>query len=57
MIQLLRSSSSVRIVAAETVRSPNELTPEDTLLIREQVVERYLRKNHPRWIEGTPTPR
>jgi hypothetical protein len=41
---------------AETVRSPGELIPEDTLLIREQVVERYLRKNHPRWIEGTPTP-
>jgi hypothetical protein len=41
---------------AETVRSPSELTPEDTLLIRDQVVERYLRKNHPRWVEGTPTP-
>lgn len=41
---------------AETVRLPSELTPEDTLLIREQVIERYLRKNHPRWAEGTPTP-
>ena len=41
---------------AETVRTPSELTPEDTLLIRDQVVERYLRKNHPRWVEGTPTP-
>lgn len=41
---------------AETVRLPSELTPEDTMLIREQVIERYLRKNHPRWTEGTPTP-
>ena len=41
---------------AETVGSPHELRPEDTLPIREQVVERYLRKNHPRWLEGTPTP-
>ena len=41
---------------AETVPSPTHLRPEDTLLIREQVVERYLRKNHPHWMQGTPTP-
>lgn len=41
---------------AETVASPTQLRPEDTLLIREQVVERYLRKNHPHWMQGTPTP-
>ncbi|HUP49324.1 MAG TPA: hypothetical protein VNA04_11090 [Thermoanaerobaculia bacterium] len=41
---------------AETVSSPALLRPDDTLLIREQVVDRYLRKNHPRWMEGTPTP-
>lgn len=32
------------------------MLPEDTLVIREQVVERYLRRNHPRWLEGKPTP-
>lgn len=41
---------------AESVSSPKMLRPEDTLLIRDRVVERYLRKNHPQWIEGTPTP-
>jgi hypothetical protein len=41
---------------AETVPSPTTLRPEDTTPIRAIVVERYLRKNHPRWIEGTPTP-
>ncbi|HUP44333.1 MAG TPA: hypothetical protein VM779_02365 [Thermoanaerobaculia bacterium] len=41
---------------AETVASPTQLRPEDTLLIRHQVVERYLRKNHPHWLRGTPTP-
>jgi len=32
------------------------LTPDDTLAIRERVVERYLTRNHPRWRDGTPTP-
>lgn len=41
---------------AETVPSPTALRPEDTVPIRTMVVERYLRKNHPRWIDGTPTP-
>jgi hypothetical protein len=41
---------------AETVASPTQLRPEDTLLIRTQVVERYLRKNHPHWLQGSPTP-
>ncbi|MGZ8812348.1 MAG: hypothetical protein ACXW3E_15540 [Thermoanaerobaculia bacterium] len=41
---------------AETFGSVSELTPEETLPIRRRVVERYLRRNHPRWVEGTPTP-
>jgi hypothetical protein len=41
---------------AERVGSPAHLRPEDTVEIRSAVVERYLRRNHPRWIEGTPTP-
>lgn len=41
---------------AETVASPVHLTPEDTLSIRARVVERYLARNHPRWLEGEPTP-
>ena len=40
---------------AEGVASVTELRPEDTSAIRETVVERYLRRNHPRWIAGTPT--
>jgi hypothetical protein len=31
------------------------LLPEDTLTIRANVVERFLRRNHPQWIEGKPT--
>ena len=41
---------------AETFGSVAELTPQETLPIRQRVVERYLRRSHPRWIEGTPTP-
>jgi hypothetical protein len=41
---------------ADGVTSPGELRPEDTLPIRETIVDRYLRRNHPRWIENTPTP-
>jgi hypothetical protein len=41
---------------ADGVTSASMLDPDDTLTIREQVVERYLRRNHPRWIEGLPTP-
>lgn len=37
------------------VASVTELRPEDTLAIRARVVERYLRRNHPRWVAGTPT--
>ncbi|HEX6095538.1 MAG TPA: hypothetical protein VF432_04360 [Thermoanaerobaculia bacterium] len=40
---------------ADGVTSATMLSPDDTLLIREQVVERYLRRNHPRWLEGKPT--
>jgi hypothetical protein len=40
---------------AEGVASVTELRPEDTAAIRARVVERYLRRNHPRWLAGTPT--
>jgi hypothetical protein len=40
---------------ADRVTSATMLSPDDTLLIRERVVERYLRRNHPRWVEGKPT--
>lgn len=32
------------------------LTPDDTLALRQIVVERYLTRNHPRWLDGLPTP-
>lgn len=41
---------------SDGVTAASMLRPDDTLLIREQVVERYLRRNHPKWIEGKPTP-
>jgi len=41
---------------ADGVASVTMLRPEDTATIRVQVVERYLRRSHPRWLEGTPTP-
>ena len=40
---------------AEGVTSAAMLSPDDTLLIRERVVERYLRRNHPQWAAGKPT--
>jgi hypothetical protein len=40
---------------AEGAASVASLTPEDTTSIRQRVVERYLRRNHPRWLEGKPT--
>ncbi len=40
---------------AEGVTAATMLEPDDTLTIRQQVVERYLRRNHPRWLAGTPT--
>lgn len=40
---------------AEGVTSAMTLSPDDTLTIRDEVVERYLRRNHPKWLEGTPT--
>jgi hypothetical protein len=41
---------------SDGVASPSELRPEDTLKIRETVVDRYLRRNHPLWLDNTPTP-
>ncbi len=40
---------------ADGVTSAAMLEPDDTLTIRAQVVERYVRRNHPRWLEGVPT--
>jgi hypothetical protein len=41
---------------AEGVTSPAMLRPEDCADIRTRVVDRYLRRNHPLWLAGTPTP-
>ena len=41
---------------AEGVASPSTLRPEDCADMRRHVVERYLRRNHPLWLAGTPTP-
>lgn len=41
---------------AEGVTSASMLEPDDTLAIRERVVERFLTRNHPLWLEGRPTP-
>lgn len=41
---------------AETVATVTQLQPEDTLTIRARVVERFLRRNHPQWLAGSPTP-
>jgi hypothetical protein len=40
---------------ADGVTSATMLEPDDTLTIREQVVERYLRRNHPKWLAGLPS--
>jgi hypothetical protein len=40
---------------AESVASATMLRPEDTVPIRATVVERYLLRNHPRWLENLPT--
>jgi hypothetical protein len=41
---------------AEGVASASLLEPEDTFTIRARVVERFLRRNHPQWVAGKPTP-
>jgi hypothetical protein len=41
---------------AEGVDSPASLRPEDCAPIRRRVIERYLRRSHPQWLDGTPTP-
>lgn len=40
---------------AEGAASVASLTPEDTTSIRQRVVERFLTRNHPHWLEGRPT--
>jgi len=41
---------------ADSVADPATLRPEHCAVIRSQLVERYLTRNHPEWIEGEPTP-
>lgn len=41
--------------AAEGVTAASTLTPDDTLMLKQAVVERYLRRNHPQWLAGKPT--
>jgi len=40
---------------AESSPALDTLLPEDTTRIRATVVERYLTRNHPRWLAGQPT--
>jgi hypothetical protein len=40
---------------AESVPSPADLRPEHTQTVRNRVVERYLTRNHPQWLDGIPT--
>lgn len=41
---------------AESVDDPSTLRPEHCAAIRAALVERYLTRNHPHWIEGKATP-
>ena len=41
---------------AESIDDPSTLRPEHCTPIRSQLVERYLTRNHPLWLEGKPTP-
>jgi hypothetical protein len=40
----------------ESVADPSTLRPDDCSAIRAELVERYLARNHPRWLAGHPTP-
>ena len=40
---------------AEGVTAATTLEPDDTLTIRAEVVRRFVARNHPKWLEGTPT--
>ena len=42
--------------AAEGVTAASTLTPDDTLTLKHSIVERYLKRNHPQWLDGKPTP-
>jgi hypothetical protein len=41
---------------AESVASTAAISPEDALGIRAEVVQRFLTRNHQRWLAGVPTP-
>lgn len=40
---------------SDGVTSAQSLEPDDTLTIRAEVIDRYLRRNHPRWLQKQPT--
>ena len=40
---------------AESVDSPTNLRPEHCVEVRARVVERFLTRNHPQWLDGQPT--
>jgi hypothetical protein len=41
---------------AEGVTAASTLTPDDTQTLKHSLVERYLTRNHPLWLDGKPTP-
>jgi hypothetical protein len=41
---------------AESVDDPSTLRPEQCAAIRDELVARYLTRNHPEWLAGRPTP-
>jgi hypothetical protein len=41
---------------AESVASTASISPDDALSIRAEVVQRFLTRNHERWLAGVPTP-
>ncbi|HXI12601.1 MAG TPA: hypothetical protein VNM92_08140 [Thermoanaerobaculia bacterium] len=46
----------VFIELAERLGSPGDLRPEHLVEIRGMMVERFLRRRHPEWLAGKPTP-
>jgi hypothetical protein len=40
---------------AESIGTPSQLTPDHLLPLRKAVIERYLRRAHPQWLEGLPS--
>ncbi len=51
-------SEVLEVFADLADRNPvvSDISAEELGTMRQQVVERFLRRNHPRWLENTPTP-